>query len=269
MKESATRPADDGREPPREVLLRGLSVLEALNHRTVSSVEQLAHSTHLPKPTVVRMLNLLVGAGYVQRLPNRRGYVLDESVQTLSAGFRSHDLVVQLARPILSAFTATTRWPLSLATRERHTMRVRTGTLQESPYATEGDMRRLARRLPMLASALGRAYLAFCPDEERMMLLTQLQAARPRDPQRAQDIRDLPGIIARIRQAGHASSPRERDNPAVGIAVPVMQGQQVIACISLRYLARAMTEAEAARLYLAGLQETAAAIADAVRRNRA
>jgi len=254
--------------PPREVLLRGLSVLESLNHRAVSSVEQLSESTGLPKPTVVRMLNMLVSAGYVQRLPRRSGYVLDESVLTLSSGFRSHDLIVQVARPLMSAFTARTRWPLSLATLERTTMRVRAGTLQESPYATETDMSRIARRLPMLFSALGLAYLAHCPDDERATLVTQLSSIRNRTDDHMAAIRSLPGAVARIRRAGYAASPPESDNAAVGLAVPVMQGGRVAACISLRYLSRAMTEAEAARRYLAPLRETAEAIAEAARPNR-
>lgn len=251
--------------PPREVLLRGLAILESLNHRAVSTVEQLSASTGLPKPTVVRMLNTLVAAGYVQRLPYRRGYVLDESVLTLSSGYRSHDLIVQIAQPLMSAFTARTRWPLSLATLERTTMRVRAGTLQESPYATETDMRRLARRLPMLSSALGLAYLAFCPDDERATLVTQLSSMRNRTDDHMAAIRALPRTVARIRTAGHAASPPESYNAAAGLAVPVMQGDRVLACLSLRYLSRAMTETEAAHHHLDALRTTADAIADAAR----
>lgn len=253
--------------PPREVLLRGLAILESLNHRAVSTVEQLSASTGLPKPTVVRMLNTLVSAGYVQRLPYRRGYVLDESVLTLSSGYRSHDLIVQIARPLMSAFTSRTRWPLSLATLERTTMRVRAGTLQESPYATETDMSRLTRRLPMLSSALGLAYLAFCPDDERRTLVTQLSSMRNRSDDHMAAIRSLPATVARVRTAGYAASPPETDNAAVGLAVPVMQEDKVLACLSLRYLSRAMTEAEAASRHLEALRTTAVAIADAARRN--
>ncbi|MDF1734794.1 MAG: IclR family transcriptional regulator C-terminal domain-containing protein [Minwuia sp.] len=260
----------DGRTegPPREVLLRGLSILENLNHRAVSSVEQLAGSTGLPKATVVRMLNMLVSAGYVQRLPYRRGYVLDESVLTLSSGYRSHDLIVQIAKPLLSAFTARTRWPLSLATLDRTMMRVRVGTLQESPFATETDMSRLARRLPMLSSALGLAYLGFCPDDERETLVTQLSALKRRTDAHMAAIRSLPGLVARIRAAGYAVSPPEADNAAVGLAVPVLQGNRVLACISLRYLARAMTVSEAASRHLEALHTMAGAIAEASFRNR-
>lgn len=259
---------EGGVQPPREVLLRGLSLLEALNHRAVSSVEQLSGSTGLPKPTVVRMLNTLVSAGYVQRLPNRRGYVLDESVLTLSSGFRSHDRIVHVAKPFLSAFTARTRWPLSLATREKTSMRVRTGTLQESPYATETDMRRLARRLPMLSSALGLAYLAHCPADEREMLMTLLSVSRPGNDDHMRAVRAVPQVIVQVRKSGYAISPPETGNAAVGMAVPVMLDGRVLACLSLRYLGKAMTEAEAASRYLPDLRETARAIVTATRLER-
>ena len=52
------------RPAPAQVLLRGLSLLEALNRRAVGSVEELAQDSRLPKSTIVRMLNTLVLAGY-------------------------------------------------------------------------------------------------------------------------------------------------------------------------------------------------------------
>ena len=65
---------------------------------------------------------------------------------TLSAGLRSRDAVVQIAKPLLSAFTAAHKWPVSIATLDGDAMRVRASTVQESPFATEADRRRLARR---------------------------------------------------------------------------------------------------------------------------
>ena len=104
------------RPAPAQVLLRGLSLLEALNRRAVGSVEELAHDTRLPKSTVVRRLNTLVLAGYVRRLPKRGGYSLAERVLGLSWGFRSEDAVVEAARPLLAAFTVEHKWPVSKAT---------------------------------------------------------------------------------------------------------------------------------------------------------
>lgn len=251
-------------QAPAQVLLRGLSILKSLNRRAVSHVEEIAVETGLPKPTVVRMLGVLVEAGYAQRLPKRRGYRLDERVLTLSAGFRSDEMVVRVARPLLSAFTTVHKWPVSIATLDVDAMRIRASTLEESPFATDGDRRRLARRVPMLAAALGRAYLGFCPAAEREAIVALLKASPRRYDQPSRDDRFVADLISRIRRVGYAVSAPASDDPAVGIALPVSSGERVLACISLRYLGKAMTEAEVARRYLPHLRATAQAIAASV-----
>jgi len=103
------------RQAPREVLLRGLSVLEALNWRPISSVDQVAAQTGLPKATVVRVLHNLASKGYAQRLPLRKGYMLGERVLNLSSGYDSRNTVVEKARPLIEGFTTRYKWPVSLA----------------------------------------------------------------------------------------------------------------------------------------------------------
>ena len=250
--------------PPPQVLLRGLSVLEALNRRLVSTVEHIAAATGLPKPTVVRILDQLVTAEFVQRMPKRRGYMLDERVQTLSVGYHSSDIVVRECRSPLSQFTAKHKWPISLATLDVDTMRIRASTVQESPFSTPGDHSRIARRVPILAAALGRAYLAFCPDDEREIILALLRASVREDDRPARDAEYVRRLFATIRRTGYAVSAPKLNDPAIGLAVPVMLGGQVIACLSVRYLGKAITEAEVARRYLAALRETASTIAATV-----
>ena len=250
--------------PPAEVLLRGLSVIEALNAQPVGTVEVLAAATGLPKPTVVRVLSLLVGAGYVQRLPKRRGYMLDERVARLSNGYRSPDAVVRIAVPMLAAFTAEHKWPVSIATLDIDTMRIRAGTLQQSPFATSGDQNRMSRRVPMLTSALGRAYLAFCPADERETIASLLRTSTRKSDLPARDAGFLDQLLGKVQKAGYAISAPFPSDPAIGLAVPVQQGAQVLACITLRYLGRAMPEKEVVRRYLAPLQAAAREIAAGV-----
>jgi IclR family transcriptional regulator, mhp operon transcriptional activator len=252
--------------PPTEVLLRGLSVIEALNRRPVSTIEQLADATRLPKPTVVRVLNQLVATSYVERLPKRRGYMLGERVLTLSAGYHSQDAVVREAHTILAAFTTAHKWPVSLATLDTDTMRVRASTSQESPFATPGDQQRIARRVPILASAHGRAYLAFCPGGEYEIIVALLQVSTRKDDLPARDARFLSNLLKTTRRAGYAISAPLAGDPAIGLAVPVFRGPRVLASLSLRYLGKAISEAEVARRYLEPLRGAARAIAEAAPR---
>jgi IclR family mhp operon transcriptional activator len=249
-----------------QVLLRGLAVLEALNWRPISSVEQIASQTGLPKATVVRVLQNLAAGGYVQRLPLRKGYMLGERVLNLSSGFRSRDLVVEAARPLITAFTAKHKWPVSLATLEIDSMRVRASSGADSPFATSADRARLNRRVPLLVSAHGRAYLAFCPDDERDIIMALLRASARGDDFSARDAHYVASAIETIKRTGYAMTAPLPGDPAIGLSVPVLDDARVLATISLRYLGKAMTEAEVARRYLVPLRSLATAIADAAGR---
>jgi IclR family transcriptional regulator, mhp operon transcriptional activator len=249
-----------------QVLLRGLSVLEALNWRPISSVEQIAARTSLPKATIVRVLQNLAAGGYVQRLPLRKGYMLGERVLNLSSGFRSRDVVVEAARPLITAFTARHKWPVSLATLEIDSMRVRASSGAESPFATAIDRARLNRRVPLMISAHGRAYLAFCPEDERNIILALLRASTRTDDLVARDEHAVSNIMTTIRRAGYAITAPMPDEPAIGLSVPVFSGDRVLATLSLRYLGRAMPEAEVAKRYLAPLRTLAETIAESAAR---
>lgn len=247
--------AETGVQP----VLRSLQILEALNAAGTASLAQLHQETELPKPTLVRLLDTLIAAGHVARLPRRGGYALTERVLRLSSGFRHADRVVEAARPFLTALTAEHRWPVALATFDRDAMLVRASTRRESPFSTDPDF--LNRRLPMLISALGRAYLAFCPDEERELILALLRDSKGPGNRPSRDPTYVKATIAAIRKAGYATTAPVRAPPAMGLAVPVMDGERVVATITMRYIGSTMNEAEAVRRYLAPMRMAAAAIA--------
>lgn len=243
-------------------VLRALRVIEALNGARVMTLEGLHRATDLPKPTLVRLLDTLIAAGYVQRVSRRAGYSLAERVLRLSSGFRHADRVVEAAKPFLHALTATHKWPVALATFDGDAMFVRAGTRHHSPFSTDSDF--LNQRLPMLVSALGRAYLAFCPEDERRTILDVLRASTASADAAARDVTYVERLIAGIRARGYASTAPIPGDPAMGLAVPVMTGGQVAACMTMRYLGSAMTETEAARRYLAPMRQAAAAIGGAL-----
>jgi IclR family mhp operon transcriptional activator len=205
------------------------------------------------------LLETLEQGGYIVRLPRRAGYDLRERTLRLSAGFRYSDAVVEAARPFLSALTAELKWPIGLATLDRDAMRVRFSTGRESPFAIDENY--VNRRVPMLLSALGRAYIAFCAEDEREKI-TDLLRESSRDTDRmARDPRAVARLIQSVRRTGFASAVEYPNAPAHGMAVPVLSQGGAIAAITLRYLGRKLTDKDAAQRYLAPLRRTAQAIA--------
>ncbi len=240
-------------------VLRSLKLLEALNATSTATLSRLHADTGLPKPTLVRLLDTMISAGYVRRVSRSAGYELTERVLRLSSGFRHKDLIVEASRPFLSALTAEHKWPVALATLDHDAMLVRISTRHESPFSTDPDW--LNRRLAMLVSALGRAYLAFCPEEEQRLILAMLKSSKSAMNAQARDDKYVSSMLAAIRKRGYATTAPVRGDPAMGLAVPVMEDGKVAACITMRYLGSTMNEAQAAERYLSPMRHAAAAIA--------
>jgi IclR family mhp operon transcriptional activator len=249
--------------PMIESVRRSFAVLEALSRRRSSTLSTLIDETGLPRPTVVRLLHTLIGLGYATRLSRKQGYRLTDRVLGLSESIRYVDHLVDAAIPHMSRFTAEHGWPLYLATLSYGAITIRHSTAPESPRAFEGA--ELNAKRPMLISALGRAWLAFCTEEERRGILRDIGGLT-----RRQEIA-LEAQLARVREEGVAFTRLSRPTRLNGIAVPVMQvgarDSRVIASLTMRFPRSAISEAEAAKRFGRRLQALARAIAsDTARR---
>ncbi len=93
-------------------------------------------------------------------------------VRGLSDGFDDEAMVAHIAKPHLTALGAQIVWPVAVATPSGSTMMIRETTDRQSPLALE--QYRAGVRVPMLGSAAGRAYLAYCAGPQRDALLELL-----------------------------------------------------------------------------------------------
>jgi IclR family mhp operon transcriptional activator len=126
-------------------------------------------------------------------------------------------------------------------------------------------------RINMLRSASGRAYLAFCPQEERAAILARLRhSSRPGDVL-AQSPKKLNQILAETRKQGYGmrdrdfggnyDQPRRRvDDSRNSIAVPVIVGEEIVGCINLTWVAKVASVRTMADKFLPQLKDAALAI---------
>jgi len=233
-----------------EPVARSFAVLEALSRRPHGTISTLADETDLPRPTVVRLLQTLTELGYATQVSRRSGYRLTDKVLGLAQGIRFVDHLVDVAAPHMSRFTQKYGWPLYLGTISDRAITIRHSTAAESPMSFERSA--LQKRSPILSSALGRAWLAFCSAEERRAVLKHLGVRH--------DAR-LKAAFARIRQDGYSFTVLPRGDRLQGIGVAIRQGERVMGCLSMRFIRSAMTEQEAGIRYGAPLNALATAIA--------
>jgi IclR family mhp operon transcriptional activator len=239
-----------------EPVARAFNLLEALNRHRTSTLRELATATGLPKPTVARLLETLLALGYVTRVSRSLGYRITDRVLVLAAGVRFIDHLVQAGAAPMSEFTARTGWPLYLGTVSDALVLIRHSTAPESPMSFETAGYDLKFRV--YESALGLAWLAFCPaDERRSILDAASQDGRFSTTQRLALERHL-GLV---RERGYAFTRSARSRRLNGIAVPIVHGQHVLGALTLRYPKRAMTEEQAAARFAAELTVTARQVA--------
>jgi IclR family mhp operon transcriptional activator len=242
--------------------LRAFHVVEALNRQRVTSLDTLHALTQLPKSTLVRLMETLIEGGYAFRVSRREGYALTERVLRLSAGVRTRDILVDVARPILEAFTRQHKWQISLSTSESGSMLVRFSTRQISPFAREEIF--LNRRISILHSAVGQAYFAACSEVERELILKLLKAADPEQIDTIGGPARLAALMGQVRRDGYASRVLPETEPTCGLAAPILTpdvDDRPLGALVMTYYRAAMTEREAIAKYLDVLKDVARRIA--------
>lgn len=242
--------------PPVQSVVRALSILRDLNTRRVTTVSQLHRATGLPKPTIVRLLETLIHEGFVATDKRLGGYRVTSLVPTLSAGFHGAPLVVEAGRAWCIDLTRQLKWPASIAILDGAAVSVRFSTIPDSPVSPFHAT--LNMRLSLISRALGRAYIGFCPEEERQILVRLLASST--DPEDRPD--DLEAtvreITRRVRRAGYAERAYNVEPKSSStIAVPIMRGDRVLATLGLTYFRSAVSPTDVRARLVVPLQETA------------
>jgi IclR family mhp operon transcriptional activator len=237
-------------QPAIEPVRRSFAILEALSRRPHGTLSELTAETGLPRPTVVRLLRTLIELGYATRISRELGYRLTDRVLDLAQGIRFIDQLVDAAAPHMHRFTRQHGWPLYLGAIRLRAITIRYSTAPESPLSFERIA--LQRRSPILTGALGRAWLAFCSDEERRAMLRELGVRNDAA---------LAAALARIRRDGHAFTVLPPSAKLQGIAVPIRKRGRVLGCITMRFTRSTMNEAQAGVRFGPLLRALAAAVA--------
>jgi IclR family mhp operon transcriptional activator len=235
-------------------LERGLKVLEYLNTVRASTVHEIALELKLPRPTVYRILETLEQHGLLYRSASDSVFRLTSAVRQLSKGFADEEWIRNLGAPLLRRLGEKVLWPTDLATFENDAMVIRESTHRFSPFSVDVGM--IGRKRHLLKSPLGRAYLAFCPEEERKNILASLRRSQEPDDALSRDEAFLAKMIASTVANGYSNC-RELQHPkCASIAVPVMYGPTVVACINLVWVAATIDYDEVISRYLPDLKQT-------------
>lgn len=166
-----------GRSPLNRSLERGIAILRAFRPGTeLLGNGDLAERTGLPRASVSRLTQTLTEAGWLEHDQGERAYRLAAPVLTLGHAMRSGSSVLRVATPPMAALARRLRINVGLAVRDGDEMVY----LESVRFNARGRERSVVsgHRVPIELTALGRAWLAVAPADERATLMAQWKAKR-------------------------------------------------------------------------------------------
>ena len=201
-----------------QTLSHGLDLLQCF-HPTeeVLSNAELARRLAVSPQTVVRLTYTLIQLGLLRRDHAGRGYRLGAGVLSIAHPMLASLRIRELARPAMQALSARLGSAVSLGIRHQLGM-----VYVETAWRTDGRLLPpdTGAVMPMLATAMGRAWLCSASSAERKSVLNQLAVFAPDAMQRHAG--ELEAAMRQFERHGHCSSRAFR--PEVeAVAVPFSQ----------------------------------------------
>lgn len=219
-------------------LRRGLEVLALIGPSEGRLLGELHTLSGIPKASLLRILRTLQESGCVQRRLGDGAYLPIGAASPSRALVSTHlptggGLMARLPAA-LNALSQILSCPSDVAV--RHGLKMRVIDSNRAAYGPHWRRTVIGAEVDMLGSALGRAYLAYCDDATREDALQQLigvggAKARKRDAILA----ELAGTRSRgfgNRDALYPGPDADHGKHLSAIAVPILVGGSVVACIS-------------------------------------
>lgn len=208
-----------GEEPPRtgsQAVERALNLLRSFEVGATSrSLSELAQQNALSPSTTHRLLRALCATGFVQQDPTTERYGLGAAL--VSLGARAADSIgVDAARPVLEELAASTGESVNLGIRDVDDVLVL--VCVPSTQRLRFDQEE-GTRVPVYASAMGKALLAFDAD------LDGTVASLPRLAKLTGSTitsrTELRAVLDEVRERGWAINDQEREPGVRTVAAPV------------------------------------------------
>lgn len=248
---------------PVEAVMKALTILRFVSSLRIASIADLHAVTGIAKPTIVRMLETLMHAGYVAKDRTFGGYRVTSDVQSLSSGFFGVPLVIEAAHAHALALTQKVKWAVGIAMLEGNYMRLQFTTASSSPWAL--PLTSLNMRLDIITSAMGRAYLAYCPEHERELLISSILAPIEDPADRLFKRNYIDGLLKTVHNQGFAL--RERygvNNNNQTISVPIRHEGRVLASMGVGYFWNSVRGSDLHEKIFLPLRETANKVEEAI-----
>ena len=255
---------------PVRALERGLEIIRFLQTHGRATLHELHGGLGLPKPTLLRLLSTLEGAGFVWQALGDRSYHASHGSAALQR-FAPQDRLAEVAGPVLDWLVSQVHWPSDLSIRRGTCMKLCETSRRRSYFQLR--LLEVGFRINMLLSAPGRCWLSYCSERERNAILARLRKSSDPGYLHVGGATSIEAMVAQVRRQGYAvrdpnwgghftASKSEFDDGLMAIAVPIVASGHIVGCINIVWIARVASTAQIVRLHLPQLVEASNLIAE-------
>jgi len=212
-------------------ILRACNILKSFSQgKGIFKISELAQELRLDRSTIYRILLSLEKGGLVEKDEKTGEYALGVGAFEIGSAYLRRADLVQVSKPIMSA--------LALKVQETVHLAILSGAeilyldKIDSPR-TLGVMSKIGQRAPVYCTALGKALLAFQPEEERSRIIEALQL-KSFTSRTITSKSKLLKELREVRNRGYALDRREIEEDVECIAAPIRDHYgNVIASMSI------------------------------------
>jgi IclR family KDG regulon transcriptional repressor len=210
-------------------VLKALDILELLDDKSELGITQIARTFDMEKSTVYRLVNSLRIRGYVQQNPDNQKYSNGFKLFEMGNNVVKHMGMRKQAYPFLKELSEKTGEAVNLAIRdEKYVVYL---DKIESQSTIRVDLA-VGKKMPMYCTGLGKAILAFLP-QEKVEELLRGEVFEQFTSHTHRDLKSLTEELIEIRNQGFAWDHEEYVEGLICVAAPVFGlGGKVVAAMS-------------------------------------
>jgi DNA-binding IclR family transcriptional regulator len=220
----------ESKSAPVGVLSKVLKIFDLLqNHPFGLDLKTISTEAAINKSTAYRFLAHLEREGYLMR-DDAGSYLLGMKLLQLGARGNHRTMLDQAAAPVLRELWRATEETVNVGVLDGG--QVLYVAVLESPHAFR-LVSKIGMRRPLYSTALGKAMLAYTPDEEKAHLLSSLNF-QALTPYTLTSLMQLESDLENVRRQGYALDNEENVLGARCIGAPVLNARgEAVAAISL------------------------------------
>lgn len=202
---------------PIKVVSKTFKVIELLNQQNGVPLKEIAHRSALPKPTAFRILDTLVGMGYVEQDATTQHFLLGSKFLTLVRNSTSGADLVALAQPYMEKLSKMYGETINLARLTGHQI-IYVSILESKHSFRISDS--IGDQASVHSTAIAKALSAFLPEPALNTILSHA-VYTPFTRKTITDEASLRRHLLQVKQQGYAIDDEEGHDGVLCVGAPV------------------------------------------------